>query len=296
MWKSYVAFCIFYQRRCLPASAFTLSVYAQLLSRSFKSVKSIKNYISATKTLHVLLDKSTKAFDSMQLSMTLKGLARINPRLPKRAHPVTPAILLKFLRFLNLKDPIEATVWCLFLVAFFSMSRKSNLVLTQSSSATNKFLRRRDVTFKKDSITLSLHWSKTNQFGEKVHQVPLIKVKNSPLCPVKAMSNMLSLVPGKPEDPLFMLPNKRAKLRPMTYREYQFSIKELINMIGLNPKAFSTHSFRRGGATHAFNSNVPSELIKEHGDWASDAYLLYLQFSFEQKLTVSHAMSANLSD
>jgi hypothetical protein len=35
----------------------------------------------------------------------------------------------------------------------------------------------------------------------------------------------------------------------------------LINRIGKNPKQFSTHSFRRGGASWAFSSEISSELI-----------------------------------
>ena len=101
------------------------------------------------------------------------------------------------------------------------------------------------------------------------------------------MSNMLKLVPGKPGDPLFMLPNRK----PVTYREFMIFLKTIVSIIGYDPKNFSTHSFRRGGATHAFRSNVPSELIKEHGDWSSDAYLVYLEFSFTQKLKVSKTMS-----
>lgn len=294
MWKSFIAFCLFYQQKQLPASSHTISLYAQLLSRSFKSVKSIRNYISAVKTLHILLDMPIKSFESMQVTMTLNGLARLHPRVPKRAHPITPEILYKFYGILDLKDPVQATFWALFIVAFFSMSRKSNLVLTQSSSAPKRFLLRRDVSVENDSIILSLHWSKTNQFGKKVHKIPLIQIKKSPLCPVSALINMISLVPAQPTDPLFAIPAKKGHLKTITYRNYQSFLKGLIRIIGLDPKLYSSHSFRRGGATHAFRSNVPSELIKEHGDWSSEAYMIYLQFSLQQKLTVSKAMANNL--
>lgn len=35
---------------------------------------------------------------------------------------------------------------------------------------------------------------------------------------------------------------------------------------------FSSHSFRRGGATHAFRSKVPADLIQLHGDRKLDGY------------------------
>jgi len=37
----------------LPVSTATLQLYGQFLSRSFKSIDSIKNYVSGVKTMHL---------------------------------------------------------------------------------------------------------------------------------------------------------------------------------------------------------------------------------------------------
>jgi hypothetical protein len=47
---------------------------------------------------------------------------------------------------------------------------------------------------------------------------------------------------------------------------------KLIKEIGEDPKQYSSHSFRRGGATWTFSSNIPSELIQLYGDWSSDGF------------------------
>ena len=52
-----------------------------------------------------------------------------------------------------------------------------------------------------------------------------------------------------------------------------------LDLAGYNSVVFPGHSFRRGGATFAFAGEVPGELIQLHGDWASDAYLRYLDVS-----------------
>ena len=52
----------------------------------------------------------------------------------------------------------------------------------------------------------------------------------------------------------------------------------MVSQIGKNPKHFATHSVRWVGATTQFRAMVPDKLIKEIGDWRSDAYLDYLQF------------------
>lgn len=57
---------------------------------------------------------------------------------------------------------------------------------------------------------------------------------------------------------------------------------------------FSSHSFRRGGATHTFRSEVPEDLIQLHGDWKSDAYKKYLALSMENKLIVAHKMKEHI--
>lgn len=40
--------------------------------------------------------------------------------------------------------------------------------------------------------------------------------------------------------------------------------------------SFSSHSFRRGGATFALSLGIPGEIIKLWGDWKSTAYLAYI--------------------
>ena len=55
------------------------------------------------------------------------------------------------------------------------------------------------------------------------------------------------------------------------------------------------HSFRRGGATWAFQAGIPGELIQICGDWASDAYKRYLEFSMDDKLNLAAQFVRHLS-
>ncbi len=49
---------------------------------------------------------------------------------------------------------------------------------------------------------------------------------------------------------------------------------------------YSSHSFRRGVVTFAFQSWVPARLIQVQGDWTNDAYTKYLSFSLDDKVLV----------
>ncbi len=83
-------------------------------------------------------------------------------------------------------------------------------------------------------------------------------------------------------------------LSPVTYCQYQAFIHKVVSRVGLNPSSSSSHSFRCGGATWAFRSHVPGELVKIHEDWKTNAYLKYLEFSLDQRLVVAKAMAEGL--
>ena len=261
-----------------------------MLSRSFKTVESIRNYLNGVKLMHLFTAHPYPDFTSFDLKLALRGLKRLNPHCPKQALPITPPILLQFFKFLDMRSPADATYWCLFLFAFFLMLRKSNLV----PSSTKKFdpatmLSRGDIVVHRDILVVFIRWSKTNQFGERVLRLPLVPIQHSPLCPVTAFKHMISLVPASPDHPLFVVPNRK-KLVPVRYLDLQHVLKLLVSLSGRDPSKFSSHSFRRGGASWAFKANVPGEMIQVHGDWVSDAYKRYLHFPMSTKLSVVKKM------
>ena len=72
---------------------------------------------------------------------------------------------------------------------------------------------------------------------------------------------------------------------PVTYRDLTVQMRQWLKQIGVNnTKAYSSHSLRRGGMTHAFNNNIPEGMIKILEDWASDAYKRYIDLTVETRL------------
>lgn len=49
-WELYFMFCTYFNLQELPAKVETLCLYVQFLRRSFKSVQSIRNYLSGVKS------------------------------------------------------------------------------------------------------------------------------------------------------------------------------------------------------------------------------------------------------
>ena len=294
-WRTFLTFCVYFAFNYLPASLDTVCLYVQFLGRSFKSVDSIKNYLNGVRLLHVLNDFEFPFLQCMPLKLTLRGLSRLNPHLPRKALPITPQILMQMYKFLDMDNPLDTTFWSLFLLAFFMMSRKSNLVPTSVSKFDkNKQLCRGDIVIKHDILVILIKWSKTIQFGQRMLRIPISSIPGNILCPVTAYKNMIRCVPARSNSPAFCK-FILGKLVPITYLEFQNKLRSLINLTGRDAFCYSTHSFRRGGASFAFESNVSSELIQLHGDWRSDAYKTYLDFSLQQKLSVSQLMCDKIS-
>lgn len=154
----------------------------------------------------------------------------------------------------------------------------------------DKQLLREDVKIFRNVAVVLIKWSKTNQYGSRLLEIPLSSIPGSVLCPVTAYENMLRLCPATSSDPAFCLPSGR-KICPLLYSQFQKRLKSLISKSGRDPNLFSSHSFRRGGCSWAFKSGVPTSLIQHHGDWASECFKRYLAFDFQSKLSVSNDMA-----
>ena len=118
---------------------------------------------------------------------------------------------------LDMSVPFNVVTWSLFLIAFFSMSRKSNLVPTQGQKLKHH-INRRNIKLINDVLFIKFKSSKTNQDGSRYHIVPLPSIDNSVLCPVSAYRNMCKCVNLPSKDlPAFSYRKSNNKIVPYTY-------------------------------------------------------------------------------
>jgi hypothetical protein len=290
-WKSFFLFCLYFEFIPIPATLDTICLYAQFLSRSFKTTAAIKNYLSGVKLLHLYSAVSYPDFGAFELTLALRGLSRLNPHCPKQALPITPLILQSMYYFLDMNEPLDATYWCLLLFGFFLMLRKSNLTPVSFNAADiAKVLHRRDVVISGEMALVLIRWSKTNQFGQRVLKLPLVANPASLLCPIRAYRVMQGLTPAPLTSPAFVF-RQQDRLVPVLYREFQVKLRVLVAKSGRDAGLYSSHSLRRGGATSAFQAGIPGELIQLHGDWSSDAYKRYLHIPLSSKLAVTNKLN-----
>ena len=100
-----------------------------------------------------------------------------------------PKLPLSITRLFNLGNPLHAAMWALFLVAFFSFLRKSNLVADFPSAPSDKLPSRRDFVLAPEDAFLHIRPTKTIQFKQRIMTIPLPFIPSSPLCRVTALIN-----------------------------------------------------------------------------------------------------------
>lgn len=232
-WRYFLLFCLYFEFEPLPASLDVLCLYAQFLGRSFKSSEAIKSYVSGVKLLHLFHDVEFPHSSSFILKLTFKGLSKCLAHRPKRASAMTPGLLCDMYKGLELSSQVDAVFWSLFLTAFFLMARKSNLVpRTVREFDPKKQLQRRDVMVADDVLLVALKWSKTNQCGSRLLQVPLMAIPCSVLCPVRAYTHMVKIVPARDRSPAFCIPAGDT-LVPVEHSGFLSFLRSAVGFLGL---------------------------------------------------------------
>ena len=278
-WVKFLDFCLFYQLQALPAHPHTLCRYAQYVASLVKSHQTVVSYLSGVKTLHLLMNVSTVAFNSFLFRLAMRGMNRLNTHVPHQAPPMTAHLLKDIHKLLDFTKEDDVILWAVLLVGFFLLLRKCNLV----PDAANKFnplkqLKRDDLQFCQDHIKVVLTWTKNNQFREPL-KFALPRIPGSMLCPVEALVTLFTLIPGSGSESVF----KRSNGSCYSYNNLQTRLASLSESLGLKDK-LTSHSLRAGGATNAFLAGVPAEIIKILGFWKSDTYLQYIRMPEEARL------------
>ena len=289
----YLQFCAGLHIAPVPISPCNLGRYIAFFG-SRLSYSSIRQYLNVVRILHLDEGYTNPLANNWYLTSILKGLRRHKGDGVTQKLPITDTVLRGILAVLNFYKPFDICFWAVCVVAFFSFFRKSNLLIQSSHKFDpSKHLCLSDVQFRSTGAVLSVRWSKTIQFRQKVLYVPLPHIENSPFCPSSALMLCTSLVkPQTKHIPLFSFPSPHG-IQPITYPVFLTHLRLCLRKMGLNPSLFSGHSFRCGGASFALPCGIPADWIRLQGDWASDAYQRYLDPSFQLREKLAHIMGSS---
>ncbi len=293
--RSYFNYCVYFHREPLPADLNTICGFAQFLSRSLKP-QSIRNYLSGVKLLHILSGYEYVFSEDFHLRLTLRGISRLHPHVPKRAKPITPTILRMFYEKMDQNDSLHCTVYACSLLLFFTMARLGSVLpSTVASTPAKSHLTRDCINFSKEGMLVTFIHTKTIQFGLRRLHIPLVTL-GSLFCPVVAFKRSLSFLKSS-HVAAFVSRDEQGHYFPLTKSTFINTFRDVLLSAGQEDiTGFTGHSFRRGGASWAFQSGMPGELIQVCGDWTSDAYTRYLEFNMSNKIELAALFARKLKN
>ena len=290
-WKQFILFALHVNANPAQCDLDIVKQYIMLLSQSLQSYQTLKNYLSSLKLWFSLNFQPCDFMENITIRLCLQAIKRKLRQTPQAKLPITPAILLQIKSHLDLSQPFDSCLWASFLIAFYGMLRKASVVPKSAATFNSEFqMAQNAISLFNGDIVISIKRSKSNQFGDRLHLIPIAAMPESPLDPVAAYTNHVSLSPTTMEQPAFTYCSPEG---PKTLTHYNFTanLRKLLSRIGLQPELYSGHSFRRGACSLAFSQGISTQLIKEHGMWLSSAYETYLTLSWSDKLSVTKAMS-----
>ena len=289
---TYFRFCVKFELNPVPASQHTLVAYLTFLARTLKA-SSINGYLNVIRILHAEAGLPNPLENNFEISNLKKGITRVLGSLPDQKLPITSEILLMIKSRLCFISARDIVFWSACLTAYFGLLRKSTLLPTSMPNPGDACIRRHDLCVESSSVfILYIRKTKTIQNNERILCMPYVSCPESPLCPYKAMMDLLLVAPKDKDLPLFSY-KCRGKILSMTHSIFTTKLKSLISDIGLDATRYSGHSFRRGGATLGFEVGLTLSEIKTRGDWKSNAVNEYVVIRDITKLARTMVEGAN---
>ena len=277
--QAYLAFCEEYvdQVEPYPCNVNQVCLYMVYLARRL-CFSSIRNYISALNNHLKDLGYTPVDYECHAVRKCLRGIRRVKGDGVRQAEPLLPGMLKRMFATMQATAG-HVAVRAAMLVSFRALLRKCHVTASDST------ILRGDVVFHGWGLMLHIRKSKTVQFGERVHKIPVVRVRDVALCAVHWVEEHFRQCPAPAEARAFRVPRGGYSV-PLEYSYYLGVIKCICGRSGLDSSLFSTHSLRRGGATYLRMCGASLQEIKERGNWKSDVVYQYLQLSLVERLAL----------
>lgn len=269
-----------------PAGAWQLVRYARYIANTVTSHETVMNYLSGVRKLHELAGYPVPGPQEPNMKHLMRALKLELAHPVKQAIPVTPELLRSIYHCVDLQNVHDIVAYSALLVGFYLFLRKSNLVPEgKNSFDSQKQLIRADLQIGENMILVVIKWSKVIQYKERELLLPLLPAKDITICPVFWLKLLMRKVKATDIDPLFALPvSHECGVTPLTYHDLSETYKGWVSKVTTLTSRHTLHGLRRGGACHALEVGLAGEDLKILGDWASDAYMRYLDLTLQRRV------------
>ena len=275
LFRSFVAFCVCTKLNMFELNDSHILSYLEYLITQGVSVNMLANNISACRAKFVMHGLHFPLWDHPNVRYMLKSV-KIN-----RPICITKKNIIDLQTLRQIVDHCDnmylgQVFKAVFLLAFFGFLRLSNIAPhSLTSFDPSRHLCAGDLIFTSHFLKVILKWSKTIQDRNKIHLLSLPRVSGLNLCPYIACKQAIRMYLPGPNDPLFQI-KCGASWQVLTDTRIRKFLAKINLKLGLSKSHYTFHSFRRSGATLAYNSQVPVHQIKDHGSWSSDCVWSYI--------------------
>lgn len=268
-----------------PATSWQMVRYARYIANTVTSYETVMNYLSGVRRLHELGGYPVPDAQDSNLRHLMRAIRLELAHPVKQAEPVTPELLRQIYDHVDLRDTQDLVCYTALLVGFYLFLRKSNLVPEGVKEFNpRKQLTRADAQVGQNVVLIIVKWSKTIQYQQKELLLPLLPAKDIRICPVFWLKLMLAKVMANSDQPLFSINKVGGGTEALTYDQLSKKLKHWVKKLGIPADRYTLHGLRRGGACHALEVGLIGEDLKILGDWATDAYMRYLDMSLQRRV------------
>jgi len=275
--------------RTLPAQDTEFSLYLISIIQRVSSPSSVDEAFYAVRWAHELAGCEQNPCASFIVKSVREAAHRILGHSVNKKEPVTPEMLQKLVTFFGKSHLLDIRNLTMCLIGFSGFLRFEEL----------SHLKRSDIVFHEDFLTLFLPSSKTDVYREG--NMCYIAKTLSEICPYSFLRKYLYMgnICDNSVEYIFrsVLYSKNEQCyrlrgsKPISYTRARECVLKMFEMIGLDKTKFGLHSLRSGGATAAANAGVADRLFKRHGRWRSEtAKDGYVKDSTERLLQVSKSL------
>ena len=265
----------------LPVSPEDFETIISTFAREKRSTSVVTSMVAAVNHFHRLFGFPPPA-QHPRVQLTLKGIQRAYSRPAEQTLPLSPSMIQAAIHLLG-TDLYRTTNFSVSVLRWRTVAAMAFSFSSLARYSCMTRLKLHHITFYEDGLMVTFPSSKTDQLRQG-KPVFVSRIRGSPFCPVmlmKAYTLRLQFEAFKGHAfPFlgFLFPAIRQQREVSTLQNKAFSpqaalkaFRELLEEIGLsNPKSFSLHSGRRGGATAAAMNGCDFLSIKRQGRWKSD--------------------------
>ena len=272
--RLYLAF-LAYLRFSPPDSFQGVAMFIEYLAQQGLRAETITNYISVLAHYFTLYDLDTSILNNRLYSLAIKAVAHNAPLSFKVKGVLSVNKLKELVRALwKLPDTKVHVAMCL--MAFFGFYRLATLVPpSKAAFSPARYLTHGDVIWGSPGAHIIVKYAKNMQVSGHSRVVQLPVLSDHVICPVKALQRVVSPSPHLRDAPLFTAQvNGTASV--LSASRVRLTLRRAVASLGWDPKEYGFHTFRRSGASWAFDNNVALDYIKTHGGWSSNAIWRYL--------------------